>query len=57
MSEQKQHGEKTPDGRWRALPPRTPLEDLVTGQEVPPKPQVIADADSAKVDEATRYPA
>ncbi|WP_157433032.1 hypothetical protein [Actinomadura rifamycini] len=57
MSEQKQHGEKASDGRWRALPPRTPLEDLVAVQEVPPKPQVIADGDITKVDEATRYPA
>ncbi|NVI92160.1 hypothetical protein [Actinomadura sp. BRA 177] len=43
-------------GRWHALPPRIPLEDLVAGQEVPPKPQVIADPSSAEVDEATRYP-
>ncbi|MBE1531374.1 hypothetical protein [Actinomadura algeriensis] len=56
MSDEAQRGESAPD-RWRTLPPRTPLHDLVTGQEVPPKPQVIADADSAKVDEATRYPA
>ncbi|NEA28235.1 hypothetical protein [Actinomadura bangladeshensis] len=42
--------------RWHSLPPRTPLEDLVAGQEVPPKPQVIADPSSAEVDEATRYP-
>lgn len=56
MSDDEQRVEKAPD-RWRALPPRTPLQDLVTGQEVPPKPQVIADADSVKVDEATRYPA
>ncbi|WP_158079411.1 hypothetical protein [Actinomadura sp. CNU-125] len=56
MSGEEQHGENKQD-RWRALPPRTPLHELVTGQEVPPKPQVIADADSAKVDEATRYPA
>lgn len=44
-------------GRWRTLPPRTRLEDLMAGQEVPPKPQVIADPGSAEVDEATRYPA
>ena len=42
--------------RWHSLPPRTPPEDLVAGQEVPPKPQVIADPSSAEVDEATRYP-
>ncbi|MFG2016189.1 hypothetical protein [Actinomadura geliboluensis] len=44
------------DGRWRALPPRVQLEDTVPGQEVPPKPQVIADPSSVQVDEATRYP-
>ncbi|GAA0546567.1 hypothetical protein [Actinomadura livida] len=42
--------------RWRALPPRIALEDVVAGQEVPPKPQVIADPGSTEVDEATRYP-
>ena len=26
-------------GRWRTLPPRTPLEELATGHEVPPEPQ------------------
>ncbi|MFI0366712.1 hypothetical protein ACH35V_02465 [Actinomadura sp. 1N219] len=43
--------------RWRSLPPRIRLEDTVAGQEVPPKPQVIADPSSTEVDEATRYPA
>ncbi|WP_158566663.1 hypothetical protein [Actinomadura craniellae] len=42
--------------RWRALPPRTPLEDLVAEQEVPPKPQVVAEPGNTKLDEATRYP-
>ncbi|MFI0405950.1 hypothetical protein [Actinomadura sp. 3N508] len=43
--------------RWRSLPPRIRLEDTMAGQEVPPKPQVIADPRSVEVDEATRYPA
>ncbi|WP_171064732.1 hypothetical protein [Actinomadura soli] len=43
--------------RWRSLPPRIRLEDTMAGQEVPPKPQVIADPGSTEVDEATRYPA
>jgi hypothetical protein len=43
--------------RWRNLPPRTPLEDLVTGQEVPPKAQVLEGPGISKLDEATRYPA
>ena len=55
MSDDRQPDDTT--GRWRSLPPRTPLEDLVAGQEVPPKPQVIADPSSVEVDEATRYPA
>lgn len=42
--------------RWRSLPPHIKLEDTVAGQEVPPKPQVIADPSSVEVDEATRYP-
>ncbi|GAB3677138.1 hypothetical protein GCM10027589_47320 [Actinocorallia lasiicapitis] len=51
--------EPTQDGaadRWRTLPPRTPLEDLVAGHEVPPKPQVIAEPGNTALDEATRYP-
>jgi hypothetical protein len=54
MSDDRQSGEAV--DRWRALPPRVPLEDVVAGQEVPPKPQVIADPSSAEVDEATRFP-
>ncbi|MFI0484925.1 hypothetical protein [Actinomadura sp. 9N215] len=54
MSDDQQQ-ENTAD-RWRTLPPRTPLEDLVAMQEVPPKPQVIADPGNVKLDEATRYP-
>ncbi|GGU89833.1 hypothetical protein GCM10010182_00310 [Actinomadura cremea] len=57
MSEEQRRSSQSGTDRWRALPPRTPLQDLVTGQEVSPKPQVIADSDSVKVDEATRYPA
>ncbi|WP_165970648.1 hypothetical protein [Actinomadura sp. 6K520] len=56
MNDDRQGRESTAD-QWRSLPPRVPLEDLVAGQEVPPKPQVIADPASAQVDEATRYPA
>ncbi|WP_165950303.1 hypothetical protein [Actinomadura sp. GC306] len=55
MSEERQVRKSDPD-RWRTLPPRTPLEDLVAEQEVPPKAQVIADPGSTEVDEATRYP-
>ncbi|WP_157610306.1 hypothetical protein [Spirillospora albida] len=44
-------------GRWRTLPPRTPLEDLTTGQEVPPKSQAVCEPGVSKLDEATRYPA
>ncbi|MEW2355077.1 hypothetical protein [Spirillospora sp. NPDC029432] len=42
--------------RWRALPPRTPVEDLVAGHEVPPKPQAVAEPGITPLDEATRYP-
>ncbi|MFC4052871.1 hypothetical protein ACFOY4_24550 [Actinomadura syzygii] len=51
MSDDRHEGD-----RWRTLPPRTPLDELVAGQEVPPKPQVIADPSSTEVDEALRYP-
>jgi hypothetical protein len=51
-----QHQQRTTSERWRTLPARTPLEDLVAGQEVPPKPQVVADPGNVKLDEATRYP-
>jgi hypothetical protein len=47
---------ESPADRWRSLPPRIPLEDTVAVQEVPPKPQVIADPGNPKLDEATRYP-
>lgn len=42
--------------RWRSLPPRTPLEDLVTGQEVRPAPQAIAESSPTPMEEAVRYP-
>ncbi|MFG2000175.1 hypothetical protein ACGFNU_13585 [Spirillospora sp. NPDC048911] len=42
--------------RWRSLPPRTPPADTLASQEVPPKPQVIAEPGNVKLDEATRYP-
>ncbi|HEX2316720.1 MAG TPA: hypothetical protein VHJ17_23445 [Thermomonospora sp.] len=51
-----QQPETTPD-RWRTLPPRTPLADLVAVQEVPPKPEVINGPGLTDLDEATRYPA
>lgn len=51
-----QERESAPD-RWRTLPPRTPVEDLVTGQEVPPKSQAVTEPGIGKLDEATRYPA
>ncbi|WP_176611482.1 hypothetical protein [Actinomadura sp. WMMB 499] len=54
MSDDQEQGR--PENRWRLLPSRTPLEDLVTVQEVPPKPQVVADPGNTKLDEATRYP-
>ncbi|REE99010.1 hypothetical protein [Thermomonospora umbrina] len=54
MSEDRQ--QKTAD-RWRALPDRTPLEDLVAVQEVPPKPQVVGEPGNTALEEATRYPA
>ncbi|WP_160147021.1 hypothetical protein [Thermomonospora echinospora] len=54
MSDDRQQPAETK--RWRALPPRTPLEDLVAEQEVPPLPQAIADPGPTKLDEATRYP-
>ncbi|MFC6881595.1 MULTISPECIES: hypothetical protein [Actinomadura] len=44
------------NGKWRSLPPRTPLDRLVAGHEVPPKPQVIAEPGNRALDEATRYP-
>ncbi|MFI0357650.1 hypothetical protein [Actinomadura sp. 9N407] len=53
MSEERQERETD---RWRALPPRTPLEDLVTGQEVPPRAQVLEGPGITDQDEATRYP-
>lgn len=56
MSDDRQRRDGTAN-RWRSLPPRTRLEDLVAGQEVPPKPEVIAEPGRVKVDEATRYPA
>lgn len=54
MSADQRH-EDTAD-RWRELPPHIRLEDTVAIQEVPPKPQVIADPSSVEIDEATRYP-
>ncbi|GAA1592258.1 hypothetical protein GCM10009678_88150 [Actinomadura kijaniata] len=48
--------EATPS-RWRSLPPRTPLEDLEAGHEVPPAPQAIAEGGITPLEEATRYPA
>ncbi|MQY02251.1 hypothetical protein [Actinomadura macrotermitis] len=42
--------------RWRTLPPRTPLEDLTTGQEVPPTPQALAESTPTPMEEAVRYP-
>ncbi|GAA2580170.1 hypothetical protein SMC26_34945 [Actinomadura fulvescens] len=48
--------EQTPAARWRSLPSHTPLGDTVASQEVPPKPQVIAEPGNVKLDEATRYP-
>ncbi|WP_165963908.1 hypothetical protein [Actinomadura sp. KC216] len=56
MSDAERAQERGAD-RWRSLPPRIRLEDTMAGQEVPPKPQVIADPSSVQVDEATRYPA
>jgi hypothetical protein len=47
---------ENPEGRWQALPPRIQLEDTVAGQEVPPKPQSIAETTPTPIDEATRYP-
>ncbi|MBA9004044.1 hypothetical protein [Thermomonospora cellulosilytica] len=44
------------DDRWRTLPPRTPLEDLVAAQEVPPTAQAIAESAPTPLDEATRHP-
>ncbi|MFB4316122.1 hypothetical protein [Actinomadura sp. 21ATH] len=51
-----QHPERAAEAKWRALPPRTPLEDLVAGHEVPPTPQAVAEPGITPLDEATRYP-
>ncbi|RKS76979.1 hypothetical protein BZB76_2348 [Actinomadura pelletieri DSM 43383] len=48
--------QESPADRWRSLPPRIPLEDTVAVQEVPPKPQVVAEPGNVKLAEATRYP-
>jgi len=48
--------DESPADRWRTLPPHIPVADTVAGQEVPPKPQVIADPGSTEIDEAARYP-
>ncbi|MFI6521555.1 hypothetical protein ACIBF1_38810 [Spirillospora sp. NPDC050679] len=45
-----------PQDRWSSLPPRTPLEELETGHEVPPTPQAISEGGPTPMDEATRYP-
>ncbi|MFA1543221.1 hypothetical protein [Actinomadura monticuli] len=42
--------------RWRTLPPHISVADTVASQEVPPKPQVIAEPLRSEIDEATRYP-
>lgn len=49
-------GEQSMAARWRSLPPHTPLADTTASQEVPPKPQVIAEPGNVKLEEATRYP-
>ncbi|KAB2342725.1 hypothetical protein [Actinomadura rudentiformis] len=42
--------------RWRSLPSHTPLAATTASQEVPPKPQAIAEPGNVKLEEATRYP-
>lgn len=55
MSDDRRGPESKAD-KWRSLPPRVPMDDLVAEQEVPPKPQVISHPLTFEIDEATRYP-